>query len=75
MGYRLADEDIAEGSPRNLAQLLRAVAEVVRPHNVWVRVLYLQPEGMTDELIDDSRYARGAALYRYPRAALRRAHS
>ena len=25
------------------------------PHNVWVRVLYLQPEGMTDELIDTIR--------------------
>ena len=51
-GTDFADEDVAEGSPRNLAQLLRAVAEAVRPHNVWVRVLYLQPEGMTDELID-----------------------
>ena len=43
------------GSPRNLAQLLRAVAEAVRPQNVWVRVLYLQPEGMTDELIETIR--------------------
>lgn len=43
------DEDI-EG-PHNLAQLLGAVAEAVRPEQVWVRVLYLQPEGMTDELI------------------------
>ena len=31
------------------------VAEAVRPHNVWVRVLYLQPEGMTDELIETIR--------------------
>ena len=54
-GTDFADEDIAEGSPRNLAQLLRAVAEAVRPHNVWVRVLYLQPEGMTDELIETIR--------------------
>lgn len=37
--------------PRNLAQLMRAVAEAVRPEHVWIRVLYLQPEGMTDELI------------------------
>lgn len=37
--------------PANLAQLLIAVAEAVRPEHVWVRTLYLQPEGMTDELI------------------------
>lgn len=37
--------------PSNLAQLMVAVAEAVRPEYVWVRVLYLQPEGMTDELI------------------------
>lgn len=37
--------------PANLAQLMVAVAEAVRPHHVWVRVLYLQPEGMTDELV------------------------
>lgn len=37
--------------PTNLAQLMVAVAEVVRPEHVWIRVLYLQPEGMTDELI------------------------
>lgn len=43
-GTDFADGDVAEGSPRNLAQLLRAVAEAVRPQNVWVRVLYLQPE-------------------------------
>ena len=34
-----------------LASLLRRVAEAVRPYDGWVRVLYLQPEGMTDELI------------------------
>lgn len=39
-----------EGAPC-LADLLRMVAEVVRPCRGWVRVLYLQPEGMTDELI------------------------
>ena len=27
----------------------------MRPQNVWVRVLYLQPEGMTDELIETIR--------------------
>ena len=39
------------GSP-TLATLLRQVAEVVKPYGGWVRVLYLQPEGMTDELIE-----------------------
>lgn len=34
-----------------LGKLLVRVAEAVRPYNGWVRVLYLQPEGMTDELI------------------------
>ena len=34
-----------------LATLLRDVAAAVRPYDGWVRVLYLQPEGMTDELI------------------------
>ena len=42
------------GSP-NLAGLLRAVAREVRPYGGWVRVLYLQPEGMTDELIATMR--------------------
>lgn len=37
--------------PTNLAQLLVALAEALRPLRVWIRVLYLQPEGMTDELI------------------------
>ena len=37
---------------QTLASLLRKVTEVVRPYGGWVRVLYLQPEGMTDELID-----------------------
>ena len=37
--------------PKNLSELLRAVAAAVRPEHVWVRVLYLQPEGMSDELI------------------------
>ena len=41
--------DLGEG--QTLATLLRRVAEAVRPHGGWVRVLYLQPEGMTDELV------------------------
>ena len=35
----------------NLAWLLQAVAQEVRPYGGWVRVLYLQPEGLTDELV------------------------
>ena len=41
--------DLGEGD--TLASLLRLVADAVRPFGGWVRVLYLQPEGMTDELI------------------------
>jgi len=40
---------------QNLAGLLRLVAHEVRPYGGWVRVLYLQPEGMTDELIATMR--------------------
>ena len=40
---------------QTLAGLLRRVAEAVRPYDGWVRVLYLQPEGMTDELISTMR--------------------
>lgn len=50
--------DIAEtntGEVPTLAWLMRQVARVVRPYNGWVRVLYLQPEGMTDELISTIR--------------------
>ena len=45
--------DFAEGAagPRTLAQLLVAVADAVSHERVWIRVLYLQPEGMTGELI------------------------
>lgn len=42
-------EDFAK--PETLASLLSRLAEVVRPYKAWLRVLYLQPEGMTDELI------------------------
>ncbi len=41
--------DLSEG--HDLAWLLEQVANVVRPYGGWVRVLYLQPEGMTDRLI------------------------
>lgn len=40
---------------KTLAWLVRQVAEVVRPYHGWVRVLYLQPEGITDELISTIR--------------------
>lgn len=42
-------------TPQTLASLLRQVAEVVRPYGGWIRVLYLQPEGMTDELVSTIR--------------------
>ena len=35
----------------DLAWLLGQVAQAVRPYHGWVRVLYLQPEGMTDALV------------------------
>ena len=53
-GNDFNDEQAGDG-PRNLSQLLVTVSQAVRPHHVWVRVLYLQPEGMTDELIDTIR--------------------
>ncbi len=34
-----------------LATLIDEIACVVRPYHAWIRVLYLQPEGMTNELI------------------------
>ena len=56
------------GAQDTLASLLVRLAEVVRPYRAWLRVLYLQPEGMTDELVS----AGGAALHRHPHPALRR---
>ena len=44
-----------DGGAHDLAWLLRRVAEVVRPYDGWVRVLYLQPEGMTDDLVSTIR--------------------
>lgn len=45
------DFDQTVEGPHTLAELLLELAEAVRPEPVWIRVLYLQPEGMTDELI------------------------
>lgn len=45
------DFDENADGPRNLTSLLVALAEALRPEHVWIRVLYLQPEGMTDELV------------------------
>ena len=45
------DFDQTVEGPHALAELLIELAEAVRPEPVWIRVLYLQPEGMTDELI------------------------
>ena len=42
------------GAP-TLAALLREVARVMEPYGGWVRVLYLQPEGLTDELVETIR--------------------
>ena len=38
------------GKP-TLASLMRDVAAVMAPYDGWVRVLYLQPEGLSDELV------------------------
>ena len=45
------DFDQTVEGPHTLAELLIELAEAVRPEPVWIRVLYLQPEGLTDELI------------------------
>lgn len=49
-GTDFTGAEVGDG-PRTLAGLLDAVARAVRPEHVWIRVLYLQPEGMSDELI------------------------
>jgi ribosomal protein S12 methylthiotransferase len=36
---------------KSLARLLVDLGEIARPYGAWLRVLYLQPEGMTDELV------------------------
>ncbi len=40
---------------RDLAWLLEQAASVIRPFGGWIRVLYLQPEGMTSRLISAIR--------------------
>lgn len=45
--------DLGEGD--TLASLLVRLAKIVRPYGAWLRVLYLQPEGMTNELISAIR--------------------
>jgi ribosomal protein S12 methylthiotransferase len=47
-GCDLADDD-------SLASLLRRLGALVAPYGGWLRVLYLQPEGMTDELVSAIR--------------------
>ncbi|WP_307739105.1 30S ribosomal protein S12 methylthiotransferase RimO [uncultured Parolsenella sp.] len=42
-------QDLGDGD--TLASLITRLGEVVRPYRAWLRVLYLQPEGMTDELV------------------------
>lgn len=43
------------GNGMDLAWLLDKIAREVRPYGGWVRVLYLQPEGMTERLISAIR--------------------
>lgn len=50
------------GKP-TLASLLRAVAAEVEPYGGIVRVLYLQPEGLTDELVETLRDVPALAKY------------
>lgn len=56
-------EDTSAQTPKNLAQLLVALADIVRPYDAWLRVLYLQPEGMTDELISAIRDTKEVLPY------------
>lgn len=37
--------------PSTLSELLAAMNALAEPYGAWIRVLYLQPEGMTEELI------------------------
>lgn len=47
----------------SVAQLLRSVAQVMEPVSGLVRILYLQPEGLTDELIETIRDVPQIAKY------------
>ena len=66
-GTDFADEDVTDGSP--CRRRVRAPAQRLGP-----RALSAARGHDRRAYRYDSRYARGAALYRYPRAALRRAH-
>ena len=46
-----SDLNQQDGETLDLAWLLEEIARVVRPYGGWVRVLYLQPEGMTERLV------------------------
>ncbi len=50
------------GTP-TVASLLRSVAHLLEPVNGWVRILYLQPEGLTDELIATIRDVKEVVPY------------
>ena len=39
------------GEADTLASLLKRLGQLVRPYRAWLRVMYLQPQGMTDELV------------------------
>lgn len=49
--------------PASLAGLLRELASALEPYGCWIRVLYLQPEGMTDELVDALAHTPGVLPY------------
>ena len=53
-GHGASGVATCRGAP-TLAALLREVARVMEPYGGWVRVLYLQPEGLTDELVETIR--------------------
>lgn len=47
-------QDFKEGDPdfgKDLSDLMRELACLAQPYRAWIRVLYLQPEGLNDKLI------------------------
>lgn len=48
-------QDLDDPQTYTLSWLLAQVAQTIRPYHAWCRVLYLQPEGMTEELIHTIR--------------------
>lgn len=46
-----------------LASLLKRIGAALKPYNAWIRVLYLQPEGLTAELISAMRDTPGVLPY------------